>query len=573
MAATTNNAASASSSTAEEWKDLNELNFTSRRSSVLSRSAAAASSNPSATAIGVEIMKLGGNCVDACVAMAAALAVLEPTSTGIGGDCFCLYYEASSGSVRGLNASGRSPAALTLEKLSPEERAHKFLPLFSPHAVTVPGAAAGWVDSIEKFGSGKLSLAEILQPAINLAEKGFPVAQIAAEAWKASENQLKARQNGVQMLIGGQRAPKAGEIWQNESLGRTLRLLAEKGKKGFYESEIAREIIKVLQPLGSLMTLEDLKSHENSFPQPISVEFEGYTVWEIPPNGQGITALIGLNILQQYLRQNGPEKSQKGPNFTQNCADHIHLAIESLRLAFADARYYVSDPQYNDIPLEELLSAAYGAERAKLISLEKANLSLQHGKPINSSNTVSFCAVDSSGNACSFINSNYLGFGSCLVPNNCGFTLQNRGANFNLEAGHYNVLAPNKRPYHTIIPSLITRGGALTAAYNCMGGFMQPQGHLQLVLNLIKFRNSPQTALDQPRFCLTDGESDGEVALEEGFSAEVVAELQRRGHSITILGGYQRSLFGRGTIIWRSEKNHVLWSAADGRSDGCAAGY
>lgn len=550
---------------------MNPTAFNSRRSPVYSRRGIVATSQPLATAAGIEVLSKGGNAADAAVAAAAALNVTEPTSTGIGGDMFALYFDVGTRQVTALNGSGRAPSALTLERLKREGLLADSLPPFHPHTVTVPGACAGWCDLIAKHGS--LPLTEILAPAIRLADEGFPVAPLTAHFWsRGADRQLKSALNGQEMTIDG-RAPKAGEIFQNKGLAKTFKLVAERGALGFYQDLVAESIVAVIKEAGGCLSAEDLASHVSTWESPISVDYRGLRVYECPPNGQGITALIALNILEGFdlasMDLLSPEK--------------MHVMIEAMRLAFADAKWYVSDPAFAKIPMKELLSKEYASERRKLIDLTRATVDPQHGSPVNSSGTVYLSVVDGMGNACSFINSNYMGFGTGIVPKGWGFTLQNRGHNFSLDPNHPNVLAPGKRPYHTIIPAMVTklpsplrRGGggevekeSLYASYGVMGGFMQPQGHVQVLSALKDAGLDPQSALDLPRFCLDADAAGGRVAIEEGMPKSTTDALREMGHPLYELGGYDRAAFGRGQVILRDESG-VLCGGSDPRADGVA---
>jgi gamma-glutamyltranspeptidase/glutathione hydrolase len=534
--------------------------YPSRRSPVMGRDGMVATSQPLAVAAGLETLRRGGNAADAAVATAAALNVTEPTSTGIGGDCFALFYEACDGRISALNGSGRSPAGLTLDRVRNELEIARdpVLPPCHAHTITVPGACAGWCDLVERHGS--LPMASILAPAVRLAEEGFPVAPITAYFWQlAAETQLSTSLNGREMTISG-RGPKAGEIFRNPGLARTFRKVADQGKKGFYEGEIAEAIASVVQQAGGCMTMEDLACHVSTWDKPISTTYHGLRLWECPPNGQGITALIALKILEGFDMPADPLSPER-----------LHLEIEALRLAFADARGYIADPSKVQVPSEELLSEEYAAIRRRLIDPARATLDQHRGTPMAGSDTVYLTVVDKLGNACSFINSNYMGFGTGIVPSGWGFTLQNRGHNFSLEPAHPNVLAPRKRPYHTIIPALITRDNppSLFASFGVMGGFMQPQGHVQVFLALADGWD-PQSALDLPRFCIADGNAGGIVALEEGIPEGVLADLQARGHVIQRVSGWDRALFGRGQVILRDVETGALIGGSDSRADGCA---
>ncbi|KAI8391107.1 nucleophile aminohydrolase [Radiomyces spectabilis] len=579
------------------------LPFISRRSTVYGTHAMVSSSQPLATQAGIEILRRGGNAADAAVAVAAALNVTEPGSTGIGGDAFCLYYSAADRTVKGLNGSGRqnvflwtlsrTPAALTIEHLREvSEIKGQNLPTNSAHAITVPGAAAAWVDTVKYFGSQKVDLQTILQPAIDLAENGYPVSEVAAYNWAAQEEGLRAANKGeVELLLDGH-APHHGDLMTMPSLAETFRSVAEHGKDGFYKGRIAEAMVDAVRSRGGLLTLEDLAAHESELIEPISLDYHGWTIWEIPPNGQGITTLIALGILNALEEQHGVNLAEMDPN----SAEYLHLVIEALRLAFADTRYYVTDPQVQHVPVEALLNKKYLAERAALVDLKRRNDSIQKGYPEEMGNTVYFSVVDEEGNACSFINSTFMHFGSHIIPEKCGFTLHNRGCNFVLIEGHPNCIGPSKRPYHTIIPSMITRktenGHELEACFGVMGAFMQPQGQVQVVLNLLHHLHSPQHALDVPRICVAppkpSSQAGGDaytftdvtqsvVYMEEGISQETSDKLQSMGHTCYFVYGHNRSLFGRGQIIQarkdRRTGKRVLAAGSDPRGDGHASGW
>ena len=530
--------------------------FNSRRSPVMGRGGMVSTSQPLATAAGLEILAKGGNAADAAVAAAAVLNVTEPTSTGLGGDMFALFYHASTGEVTALNGSGRAPSNLSLDRLKKEGLDE--LPPFHPYTVTVPGACAGWCDLIERHGT--LPLSEILVPAMRLAEDGAPIAPTTSYFWQRSAEKLNTSPNGREMTINGH-GPNPGEIFRNPGLAKTLRKIAQEGKKVYYEGEIAESIVSTLQQAGGCMTLEDLASHQSTWEGPASVTHRGYRVYECPPNGQGITALMALNILEDFdLTSWDPISPER-----------LHLEIEALRLAFADTRWYVADPALVHVPTEELLSKRYASDRRKLINPKRATIDQSRGTPVSSSDTVYFSVVDAEGNACSFINSNYMGFGTGIVPQGRGFTLQNRGHNFSLDPSHPNALAPGKRPYHTIIPALATResDGSLFASFGVMGGFMQPQGHVRVFLALVDGLD-PQSALDMPRFCIDPEDKGGKVALEKGIALETMARLADMGHPVYPVTGYARALFGRGQIILRDSSSGVLTAGSDPRADGCA---
>jgi gamma-glutamyltranspeptidase/glutathione hydrolase len=518
-----------------------------------------AASQPLAVAAGLKILARGGTAADAAVATAAALNVTEPGSTGLGGDAFALFYEASSRRVYALNGSGRAPASLTLERLQ-REGLDKELPQFHAYTVTVPGACAAWCDVVERFG--RLPMAEVLAPARKLADEGFPVASLTSRYWQRGvERQLSQAVNGLELTIDG-RGPRAGEIFRNPGLVRSFDQIATGGKRAFYEGPLAESISAVVQEAGGCLMQADLAAHHSTWEEPIMVKYHDLHIWECAPNGQGLTALLALSLLEGFDLASLPPLSP----------ERLHLEIEALRLAFADAFYYVADPAFQPAPLAELLSPAYAAERRKLIDPRRANRKLAHGQPMHSSDTVYFSVVDGAGNACSFINSNYVGFGTGIVPRGWGFALQNRGHNFRLQPGHPNTLEPGKRPYHTIIPAMATRAAddSLYASLGVMGGFMQPQGHTQVLVGLVDDALDPQSALNRPRFCIEPSSTTGQVALEEGIPVNTMSALADFGHAVRPVSGIGRSLFGRGQVIYRDAQSGVLWGGSDPRADGCA---
>ncbi|KAG9120988.1 hypothetical protein FRC07_003252 [Ceratobasidium sp. 392] len=445
--------------------------FASRRSTVYGKKGVVACTQPLAAEAGLEILRKGGNAADAAVAVSAALNVTEPSSCGIGGDAFCLYYDASKKTVQALNGSGRSPKALTLEIARKKGATGRGLLATDLNSVTVPGAAAAWVDTVEKFGSGKVSLEEVMTPAIRLAEEGVPVSEMHAASWKRSEDLIKqASPSSASMLLDG-RAPRAGEVMRFPDLARTFRTLVSEGKKGFYTGRIAKAIVELIKSKGGVMELDDLATHDTEFVEPISYTYaDDVTLYECPPNGQGITALMALGILEaaQDIGKIKPLLEME-----HNSVEYLHALIEGLRLAFADTQYYVTDPGVVHVPVKEMISKEYLRKRAKLFNPTASIPDINHGDPVHSTDTVYFSVTDQWGNGCSFIQSNYAGFGTAAIPKGCGFTLQNRGSGFVLEAGHPNQLAGGKRPYHTIIPALATRGDELFMVYGVMGGFMQ----------------------------------------------------------------------------------------------------
>ncbi|KAI5898414.1 gamma-glutamyltranspeptidase [Schizophyllum commune H4-8] len=561
--------------------------FSGRRSVVYGTKGVVASSQPLATEVGLEILRKGGNAADAAVATSAALNVTEPSCCGIGGDAFCLFYDAKTKKVKALNGSGRSPEKLSIDYLRQRGVTSKKIHVTDINAVTVPGAAAAWVDTVEQLGSGKLSVADVLAPAIRLAEEGVPVSEVHAHSWRRSEDLIKnASPNSAEMLLNG-RAPRFGEIMTFPTLAATFREVAEKGKDGFYKGRVAQAIVDLIQSQGGVMELSDLAKHESNFVEPIKYTYlNDVTVHECPPNGQGITALLALGIIEQMQKQGiVPDLLQ----MEHNSPLYLHTLVEALRLAFADSQWYVTDPDVVHVPVAELLSGEYLAKRAKLFNPKNTNPEVVHGNPVASSDTVYFSVTDQWGNACSFIQSNYAGFGTGAIPKGCGFTLQNRGSGFILDENHPNALKGGKRPYHTIIPALATRGDELFINYGVMGGYMQPQGHVQVLLNMLR-GFTPQSALDAPRFCISAGSPDAEavknsetaagdinstVFFEEGISPETVQTLRDMGHDANLVTGVARNMFGRGQVIQKivdaTTGRTVFAAGCDPRSDGHAA--
>ncbi|OCF34261.1 gamma-glutamyltransferase [Kwoniella heveanensis BCC8398] len=564
--------------------------FPSRRSTIFSTKGAIATSQPLACQAGLEILNKGGNAADAAVATAAALNVTEPTCTDASIDIFCLFYDAKTKTVRGINGSGRSPKALTLEHLRSQGITGDSIPLTNLNSVTVPCAAAGWLKTVQEFGSGKLSMREILDPAIRLAREGVPEHELNSKAWQASENLIKnASPNWKEMMMPDGNSPLPSHVMTHPELADTFEAIANHGREGFYKGRIAQAVVELVQSGGGVMQLDDLAECDAEVIQPIKYDFkvgeagdQGVSLWECPPNGQGLTALVALGIIEAVELQHGIDVLE----LEHNSALYLHILIEALRLAFAGGSYYVTDPEVEHVPVEELLSKEYLAKRAALIDLKKTG-SITHGDPINSSDTVYLATADKEGNSCSFIASNYAGFGTGAIPKGCGFTLQNRGTGFTLREGHPNNVKGGKRPYHTIIPAMVTQNGELLMSYGVMGGFMQPQGHIQVLLNKLRGFSS-QASLDAPRFCISAGLPDAskknedaagdinsEIWFEEGIAPEVVEELKAMGHRCERATGYKRSILGRGQVIQRvvDPNGRRVWACgSDLRGDGCAVG-
>lgn len=559
--------------------------FYSRRSVVYGTKGIVSSSQPLATAAGLEILRQGGNAADAAVATSAALNVTEPGSCGIGGDAFCLFYDAKTRTVKALNGSGRAPEKLSIEHLHSRGITER-IPTTDLNSVTVPGAAAAWVDTVEVFGSGKLSVAEVLEPAIRLATEGVPISEIHSVAWRRREDFLRGASpdgHDSEILLGG-KAPLPGQVMKFPNLAETFRALAEHGKDGFYKGRIAEAIVEIIKSKGGMMELEDLAKHTSSFVEPIKYTYAGeVTVFECPPNGQGITTLLALGILESMQEQGLIDNLLE---MEHNSAEYLHTLVEALRLAFADSQHYVTDPDLEYVPVKDLLDKGYLASRAALFDPKKTNPEVIHGSPLHSSDTVYFSVTDQWGNACSYIQSISSEFGTGAVPKGCGFILQSRGAGFSLKQGHPNMLKGGKRPYHTIIPALATRGDDLFLSFGVMGAFMQPQGQVQVLLNILR-GFGPQAALDAPRFCISSGlpnvdivnagrpgDINSEVYFEDGILPETVEQLRAMGHDARIHSGLSSGVFGRGQVIQKvtNQSGKTVWAAgSDPRGDGHAA--
>lgn len=532
------------------------FDFNSRRSMVLGRRGMVAASNPLASQAGLHILRQGGNAADAAIAAAAVMNVTAPASTGIGGDCFALYYDAKTHQVTALNGSGRAPAALTINYLRQNtDITGDRIPLHNAHAATVPGAVMGWHDLLAKHGT--MSLKDVLVDAIYYAREGYAVSPIFGAAWQRSENLLQSSPHTWDYLP----VPRVGEVKALPGLAKTLQAIADGGPEAFYKGETAQAIVKTLAEYGGTMTLEDLAVHQSTWDEPIAIDYGGVTIIECPPNGQGLAALQALNIASKLELEKYPLGSP----------ERIHLMVEAMRLAFADANQYIADPAHTTIPLDFLLSDAYADQRRRNIDLYKAMETPSFGKPIDGSDTIYLCTTDSEGNACSFINSLYLGWGTGIVAQDTGVFLQNRGAGFSLDPEHPNALAPNKRPFHTIIPGMAVKDNSLWAAFGVMGGVMQPQGHFQVISSMIDNELNPQEALDQPRWRITEGQPDGVIDLEEGIDVKTMARLAELGHTVKPISGAGRAIFGSGQII--RHEDGVYFGGSDPRKDGSVAAY
>ncbi len=534
------------------------------RSVTLARRGMVATSHPDAVRIGVEILQRGGNAADAAIAASAALGVVEPMSCGIGGDVFVIYWDHKTQKLYGLNGSGRSPFALNRQVFA--ERGLEQIPDHGPLSWSVPGCVAGWEDLRARFGS--LPLKDLLEPSIALAQDGFPVSEVIARYWQAAERSLSRFPDSARTFLPGDRAPRTGEIFRNERLADTYRAIADEGPAAFYRGKIASQVVAFSQGEGGFFSLRDFEEHTSEWIEPVSTTYRGYQVWELPPNGQGIAALQMLNLLEPY------DVASMGPG----SAEYLHLLIEAKKLAFADRAKFYADPHGQRLPTAELISKEYAARQGKRIDRAKAADDVPAGDPkLTHGDTVYLTVVDKDRNCCSFIQSNYFGFGSQMVPGELGFALQNRGALFALDDTHLNRLEPHKRPFHTIIPAMVTREGQPVFCFGVMGGDMQPQGHVQVLVNIIDFGMNVQQAGDAARVRHLGSATptglpqngSGVVQVESGIAESTRLELERRGHQVLVGGGG----FGGYQGIWIDWKNGVLHGATEPRKDGCASGY
>ena len=533
------------------------------RSVVMAQNGMVATSHPLATQIGLDILKKGGTAIDAAIAANAALGLMEPTGSGIGGDLFAIVWDAKTKKLYGLNASGRSPKGLTLEDF--KKQGLEKIPSLGPLPVSVPGAVDGWFELHGKFGT--LPMDELLAPAISYAEKGFPLTQLIAWYMERSVPRYESlgfpniRETYIEQ--NGGKLPEEGDLYKNPFLANTYRKIAVGGRDAFYKGDIGRTIADFIQSQGGYLSFSDFEQHRSQWVEPVSINYRGYDVWELPPNGQGIAALQMLQILEGYDFSKIPFGS----------SEHLHLFTEAKKLAFEDRAKYYADPDFVTIPVETLLSDEYAAERRSLIG-EGAG-TYQAGE-ISAGETIYMTAADQYGNMISLIQSNYRGMGSGMVPPGLGFMLQDRGELFSLKEGQANTYAPGKRPFHTIIPAFITKDGAPWLSFGVMGGDFQPQGHTQVVMNLIDFGMNLQEAGDAPRWDHTGGSAptgedrgSGAVRIESGIPYKTIRGLMDRGHQVNyargVYGGYQ-------AILWDAE-NQTYHGASESRKDGQAAGY
>lgn len=526
------------------------------RSVVRAQHGMVASSQPLASQVGLDVLKRGGNAVDAAIAMAAMLNVTEPMMTGIGGDAFAIVYWSKTKELKGLNASGRAPRSLTREYFARKNL--KSIPNGGMEAVTVPGAFDGWVTLVDKYGTMKM--VDLLAPAIAYAENGFPVMEKTAEDWQAEVRKLQRTPAATSNYLVDGRAPRAGEIFRQPNLARTLRSLANGGRDAFYKGEIARAIVDYCKKNGGFITMEDLAETKSDWVELISTNYRGYTVYEIPPNGQGLTALLALNILEGFDLS----------TLSAQPARYYHTMIEAMKIAFADRNRYIADPAFAKVPVAELLSKSYAAKRRSLINSEKALDSVPPGDLNLGSDTTYLSVVDKDGNAVSFINSLFDAFGSGVVAGDTGIVLQNRGTAFSLDPDHPNRLEPGKRPFHTIIPAMVFKDGQLFMSFGVMGGAIQPQGHVQVLVNIFDLGMDLQEAIDAPRFRFMTGKS---VLFEDELTAPVIEKLIAMGHVRATPPGVLRSSMGGGQAIMIDPATKTLMGASDPRKDGMAMGY
>ena len=532
------------------------------RSPVLATSAMAATSQPLATQVALDVMKNGGNAIDAAIAANALLGLVEPTGNGLGGDLFAIVWDAKTKKLYGLNASGRSPKSLSLEWFA--QNGHQSIPSHGPLPVTVPGAVDGWFMLHDRFG--KKPMNELLKPTIDYAKEGFPVSQLIAYYWNRSIPLLERWPGFSEQFTIEGRAPAEGEIWKNPGLAKTLQSIADGGRDAFYKGDIAKTIANYMEKNGGFLSYEDLSSHTGNWVDPVSTNYRGYDVWELPPNGQGIAALQILNIMELFDIS----------SMDHDSAEYVHLFTEIKKLVFEDRAKYYADSEFNKIPVTTLISKDYAQKRSGLLNLDRATNTYPAGKLLEEGDTIYLTTADKEGNMVSLIQSNYRGMGSGMAPDGLGFVLQDRGEMFSLEEGHFNQFEGGKRPFHTIIPAFVTKGGLPWMSFGLMGGAMQPQGHAQIVINMIDFEMDIQAAGDAPRIHHTgSSEPTGEVMinggilnLETGYSYETIRQLMRMGHEIQ----YANGPYGGYQAIHRAP-NGVYWGATETRKDGHAAGY
>lgn len=534
------------------------------RAVVMARHGMVCTSHPLSSQAALDVLQAGGNAIDAAIAANAMEGVVEPHMNGIGGDLFALVWDAKTKKLYGLNASGRSPYALTLQTFKDRGLAH--VPSYGPLPVSVPGCVDGWFELHKRFG--KTPVERLLAPAIRYAREGYPVHDEAAFYWGAMVERFGKMANVMSTYAPTGRAPKQGEIFQNPALANTLEKIAKGGRDAFYKGDIARTIDAFMKREGGFLSYRDLAEHTSEWVEPVSTNYRGYDVWELPPNGQGIAVLQMLNILEGFDFSKIPWGS----------AEHVHRFVEAKKLVFEDRAKYYADPAFAKIPVQELISKPYAAERRKLIDPDRAATRPDAGNPaLKDGDTIFLTTADDEGNMVALIQSNYRGFGSGMVPDGLGFTLQNRGEMYSLVEGQNNTYAPHKRPFHTIIPAFVTKDGQPFLSFGVMGGSFQPLGHVEILMNILDFGMNPQEAGDAPRID-HQGSSEptgermagpGVITLEAGFPYETIRDLMVKGHSV----GYSLGLYGGYQAILVDAKNRVYHGASDARKDGQAAGF
>jgi gamma-glutamyltranspeptidase / glutathione hydrolase len=523
------------------------------RSMVISRYGIVAAESPVASQAGVQILEHGGNAVDAAIAANAVMGVVAPMSNGMGGDLFAIVYDAKSGKLYGLNASGWAPSGLTIKFL--KDQGLREMPQHGIQSVTVPGAVDGWQKLLERFGKKKLS--ELLAPAIRIAEEGFPVTEWIAATWKDNADTLRASDAAVRTYLPDNRPPVTGQVFRNPDLARSLRLVAQGGRDAYYKGELARLIVEASHRHGGTLTEKDFSDYSSEWMDPISTTYRGWTVYELPPNSQGLAALEMLNIMEQFPLDKSP----------LNSANSLHTMIEAKKLAYADLIRYIGDPKFSNLPVDQLLSKSFAAGRAKQIDPSKANCSVEPGTLLHGGDTIYLSVVDRDGNMVSLIQSDYSAFGSGLVAEGTGFVLHNRGGLFSLDPDSPNALAPRKRPLHTIIPAFMEKGN-VRIAFGIMGGWNQSQAHAQYVSHIVDSNQNIQAAMETARFTkLTFGGCD--VEIENRLPGNVRSELEAKGHVLTMHGGFS-DIFGGGQAVMRDFGSGVNYGASDPRKDGAA---
>jgi len=558
-----------------------DFEFRSRRSNVMSTHGMVATSHPQASLAGLEMLKAGGSAADAAIAAAAALNVVEPIGSGIGGDCFALYWDTAQKKVYGLNASGPAASASSIDELL--KAGYEQYPFYTGHAVSVPGTVAGWDALLEKFG--RMSFSDVLSPAIKLAFEGYPVTEWIGSGWKLMTDRIlrtkldesppkyrhingPSQKSAGEYLIEG-RPPHVGEILKIPTLGETLKNIAAYGKDYIYQGQFADKLCAYVQRYEGWLTIDDMKGYEAEWVEPICADFHGVRLYECPPNGQGLAAIMAAKLADQFDLAN------------MNLVERTHILIECLRIGFTEALQWIADPKFANMRYQSLLLDTYIQSQGDLIKSNHAINHLQSAFQPTGDNTTYLSVVDQEGNACSFISSLFTGVGTGLIVPGTGVFLQNRAALFNLNPEHPNALEGGKRPYHTIIPAMLTKQNELYASFGIMGGYMQPQAHLQVMSNLIDLNHNPQQALDMPRFCIHIdagggvGASDpgGEVFMEKGYDPEVISALRQKGQRIKTISGRRRMMFGGGHVIQRNPNSGVLIAGSDPRKDGCAMGW